>query len=256
MKIPESRSRLPFFLLSLLNAVAWILAALITLIISTFSLLIVLPCSWIMDRDRRVLHLMSRLWGGCLIAAHPLWSLHTKGLHHFDRRQHYVIVANHQSILDILVVLTGLPLQFKFIAKKELFTIPCMGWHMWAADYIALDRGNPRSSREAVAKAHRWLDRKISILLFPEGTRSEDGEIHAFKNGAFKMAIEKRVPILPVVIDGTWAVSPKKSRTVSAWADFQMEVCDPVAVSETDTVDVLKDKIRSSMAAKLAEMRR
>lgn len=241
--------------MNFLNALAWITAALITAVINLPSLLIVLPFSFFLDRDRLALHTLAKFWANCLLACHPAWKLIRGGLKNFSRKQNYVVVANHQSMLDILVVLAGLPLHFKFIAKKELFTIPFLGWHMWAAGYIGLERGNTKSGKEAVETARNWLNKKVSVLLFPEGTRSEDGEIHAFKNGAFKLAMEAGVPLLPVVLDGTGATSPKKSRTVSKAAKLQMQICKPVTPGPGDTLESLKEKVRSTMAAKLAEMR-
>lgn len=254
MKV-KKKKKVPSVFSVLLNVYGWVYAAIVTCIISTISLVIILPVSYILDRNRLVMHCMAKLWAKCLIFGQPLWSLHKSGLNLFSRKKHYVIVANHQSILDILVVLAGLPLNFKFIAKKELFKIPSMGWHMWATDYIGLERGNPKSAKQVLEKSRMWIDRKVSILIFPEGTRSEDGQIHDFKNGAFKLAIDKKVPILPVVIDGTGASSPKKSATVNKSADLEMAVCKPVEVTENDTVETLKEKVRTIMIDKLAHMR-
>lgn len=246
---------MPSFLATLVNIIAWIYAAIVTAVISTISLVIILPISYVLDRNRLVMHNMAKLWAKCLIGGHPFWHLYKEGLKNFSRKRTYVIVANHQSIVDILVVLAAVPLNFKFIAKKELFKIPSMGWHMWGADYIGLERGNPKSAKEVLEKSRMWIDRKVSILIFPEGTRSENGEIHHFKNGAFKLAIEKKIPILPVIIDGTGATSPKKSTTVSKTADLAIEICKPIEVCETDTVEALKEQVHSLMVHKLAEMR-
>ena len=129
MKIRRKKN-VPTLLASLINAVAWVYAAVVTTVISTVSLTIILPISYLFDRNRLVMHSMAKLWAKCLIGGHPLWTLRKEGLRNCSRKQTYVVVANHQSIVDILVVLAGLPLNFKFIAKKELFKIPSMGWHM------------------------------------------------------------------------------------------------------------------------------
>lgn len=240
---------------TLLNGFAWFLASLVTFAYSSIGLLIVLPISAIFDHQRRMMHIVAMLWAKSLIAGHPLWTLERSGLNYLNRKKCYVIVANHQSIVDILVVLAALPTQFKFIAKKELFSVPWLGWHMWGAGYIALDRGSKQSGKTTIDTAKKWLDEGISVLFFPEGTRSEDGQIKVFKNGAFKIAVEKRIPVLPVVLDGTGATSPKKSKTISKIASLRVRVCKPVQLAEDETVESLRDRVRGAMTETLAEMR-
>lgn len=238
-----------------LNGFAWFLASFVTFIYSSIGLLVVLPLSTFLDRDRRAMHVIARTWAKSLLAGHPLWSTSISGVRNLNRRRCYVVVANHQSIVDILVVLAALPLQFKFIAKKELFKLPWLGWHMWGSGYIPLDRSSKQSGRNAVEAAKDWLGRGVSVLFFPEGTRSEDGEIKAFKNGAFKIALEKKMPVLPVVLDGTGATSPKKSKTISHHAELEVQICKPVEIKEGETVETLSARTRELMREKLAEMR-
>lgn len=240
---------------TLVNGLAWLQAGFVTFIYSSIGLLIILPISFLFDSRRRMMHIVARLWAKSLLAGNPLWTVECEGLNSIDRKKHYVVVANHQSIVDILVVLAALPLQFKFIAKKELFSLPWLGWHMWGAGYIALDRQSKQSGKSTIETAKRWLDRGISVLFFPEGTRSEDAEIKAFKNGAFKIAVEKKITVLPVVLDGTGASSPKKSKTINKTASLKVHVCKPVPVAAEDTVESLRDHVREVMCARLAQMR-
>ncbi len=249
------KKNIPPFWATVINGFAWFMAALVTFFYSSVGLLIVLPISCLLDHDRRMMHIIARLWAKSLIGGHPLWTLETSGIKNIRKDERYVVVANHQSIVDILVVLAALPVQFKFIAKKELFSLPWLGWHMWGAGYIALDRGNVQSGKNTISTAKDWLDRKISVLFFPEGTRSEDGNIKAFKNGAFKIAVEKKITVLPVVLDGTGATSPKKSKTINKTAWLRVRVLKPVPVTAQETVEGLRDHLQENMRAALKEMR-
>ncbi len=251
----RSKKKAPPSLISqILNAAAWIFACTVTFIYSSIGLLIVLPLSVFFDRDRRMMHAIAVFWARSLISGHPLWKMEKHGLENVTKGKTFLIVANHQSIVDILVVLGAVPGNFKFIAKKELFSLPWLGWHMWGAGYVGLDRGTVQSGRDAVNAARKWLDRGVSVLFFPEGTRSEDGEIHAFKNGAFKIALEKGIDILPVVLDGTGKTSPKKSGRINEVAHLEVEICKPVSV-QGETLDGLREKVRGLMIAKLRAMR-
>ncbi len=232
----------------------WTLAVIITVVWASYGLLVVLPITFLFDRKRAAMHGVSVAWASALIAVHPLWKL-SKRVKTPAAQGPYVIVANHQSMLDILVVLAAVPTHFKFIAKKELFSVPWIGWHMRGSGYIALDRGSAQSGRDTLAAAKQWLDRGVSVLFFPEGTRSEDEEIKAFKNGAFKIAMEKNVPLLPVVLDGTGKASPKKSKAVGGRAVFEVEIMEPVSANGRD-LETVREQVRDSMVRRLAEMRK
>lgn len=243
----------------LLSPIAWLVFSFFTLFIFLSGVFIGLPQSLLFDRagTRRASHTSSRLWGKGIIAACPLWSIGVEGQENLKPGQHYVVVANHQSLLDILVVLAGLPLHFKFMAKKELFSIPVMGWHMTVAGYIPIDRGKKESAREAVASARAWIHKGVSLLFFPEGTRSPDGEIQLFKSGAFKVAAQENVPLLPVIVDGTGDALPKHSWLFKKKSRFLLRICKPVTASsqEPEAIETLKESIRLSMIEELRTLR-
>jgi 1-acyl-sn-glycerol-3-phosphate acyltransferase len=119
-------------------------------------------------------------------------------------------MANHQSNYDIPVLLGYLPGQFRWLAKAELFKIPIFGRSMRGCGYISIDRFNRQSAIESLNKAADRIKNGASVVIFPEGTRSPDGGIMAFKKGGFVLAIDAGVPIIPVVIDGTRGIMPKK----------------------------------------------
>jgi 1-acyl-sn-glycerol-3-phosphate acyltransferase len=123
----------------------------------------------------------------------------------------YIVISNHQSHLDIPLLVYNLPLRLTFLAKKELFKIPFFGWGMQAAGILKIDRSNKSKAIQTLKDAERIiLDKKFSVIAFPEGTRSSDGKIHEFKKGSFVLAIGTGLPVLPVSVRGTYDMLPKK----------------------------------------------
>jgi 1-acyl-sn-glycerol-3-phosphate acyltransferase len=133
------------------------------------------------------------------------------GLENIRPGQSYVVCSNHQSLLDIPVVVGTLPLPLRFVAKRSLFYIPIFGWSMYAAGFIPVDRGAGKKAHESLKRAAKRLTRGTCVVIFPEGTRSPDGELHSFKSGAFVIAIESGIPILPVAVKGTFQAGPKSA---------------------------------------------
>jgi 1-acyl-sn-glycerol-3-phosphate acyltransferase len=123
----------------------------------------------------------------------------------------YLVMCNHQSALDIYSLIVALPFQFKWVAKRELFLIPFVGWVMKRAGYISLDRKHPREALKAMEDAAQKIRGGMNVIIFPEGTRSEDGNLLPFKKGVFALAIRAKVPIVPVGISGSSRLQPKGS---------------------------------------------
>ncbi len=230
----------------------------LTLFFSLLDLFIVLPvCLLTGDKTRRRIHTVSTFWARGIIKWSPLWRLAVSGRTNIQKGKNYIIVANHQSLLDILAVAAALPLHFKFLAKKALFYIPFMGWAMACAGYVPVDRSNHDSSKKAVLRIRELLKRGLSVLLFPEGTRSPDGRIHAFKMGAFKLAFENDVEILPVVVEGTGTALPKKNMFLRKRSIFIVSIGKPVSVKGAGErpLEETKEKIRHEMIARLEKIR-
>jgi len=187
----------------------WVGTALATtgvFLMSFFIMLFLLP----FDKNRKLAHAQGFWWADVIVGLNPFWHLDISGLEHIDPRKTYVIVANHQSAADIVIVYKT-HIQFKWIAKKSLFKIPIFGGCLSLAGHIPLARQELSSVREAYIKAGEWLRRGISVLFFPEGTRSNSGRIDNFKNGAFKLAIKEKKPILPIYIGGSRNIIPRGS---------------------------------------------
>ncbi len=236
----------------------WLGVAIFTTFFFLMDLLIFFPLSFLWGRATGGLtHLSSRWWARSIIASAPIWNLQVRGQGHIRRDKRYVIIANHQSLLDILAVAAVFPLNFKFLAKKELFYVPVMGWAMALAGYIPVNRSSHESGKRAIFKIAKYLRNGASVLLFPEGTRSPDGKIHAFKMGAFKLAREAGCEILPVVIDGTAHTMPKKSLILKHKSTFIVSVGKPVSLANLDdrSLEDVKEQIRHEMMSRLAHIR-
>jgi 1-acyl-sn-glycerol-3-phosphate acyltransferase len=161
-------------------------------------------------------------------------------------------MPNHQSNADIPVLLGRLPVQFRWLAKAELFKIPIFGRAMRKVGYISIDRSDRKSAFESLAQAALTIRNGTSVLIFPEGTRSPDGRILPFKKGGFVLSVDAGVPIVPVIIRGTRDIVPKKHFIIRP-ARVTMEILDPVETSDytRKTKDQLLEKIRSILIENL-----
>jgi 1-acyl-sn-glycerol-3-phosphate acyltransferase len=205
------------------------------------------------DRNGRLLHLYSCFWAASYLYVNPLWRLAIDRVA-VDRRRPFVIVANHQSFGDILVLYaTYLP--FKWVSKASVFKVPFLGWNMRLNRYVALVRGDRASVEKMSAACRAWLDRGVSVLLFPEGTRSPDGALQPFKVGAFRIAREAGVAVLPIVLDGTADTLPKHGFVLRARTTCRVRVLEPVDVAALPSVEEAADAVHAAMAAELDRMR-
>jgi len=162
------------------------------------------------DRRLRLLHLFTCFWASLYTWIMPPWRIRIEGREHVRKGATYMVVSNHQSQLDILVAFR-LFFHFKWVSKAEMFKVPLIGWNMILNRYVRLKRGDKESIERMMRDSERHIDEGSSIFFFPEGTRSPDGKVKAFKPGAFQLAKKKKIPILPIVISGTDKALPKHS---------------------------------------------
>lgn len=195
-----------------------------------FSLSIITPIVVLFDRNRTLIHYLTSLWGHHFIMLNPFWKCVIEGSEHLQAGKNYVIVANHQSLADVFV-LAGLKHHYKWVSKESLLKIPFFGWNMRLNNYVGLRRGDRKSIKEMMEQCKNWLTKGVSILIFPEGTRSEDGSIGDFRDGSFRLALDCNVPVVPVVISGTRHVIAKHSRTLNFSGNMQVKVLPPVVPS-------------------------
>jgi len=161
------------------------------------------------DKRGVVLHQFSCFWGSLYVWINPLWKVTIQGKENLLKNEPVVFVSNHQSLLDI-ILMYSLFTHFKWVSKDILFNIPFVGWNMSLNNYIKLKRKDPKSHLSLMQQAEKHLKKGSSIFIFPEGTRSTDGEIQRFKDGSFLIAKKNRVGIQPVLIDGAYQAIPKK----------------------------------------------
>jgi 1-acyl-sn-glycerol-3-phosphate acyltransferase len=203
------------------------------------------------DRRGLVFHMFSCFWGSFYIYMNPLWRMRIVGRERLPWRGPAVIAANHASLVDILV-LYGLYRPFKWVAKASLFRIPVIGWNMWLNGYVSLERGDRESIRSMMEQCQKLLAQGWPILIFPEGTRTETGELQRFKDGAFRLALEAGCPVFPVVVKGTYDTLPKHGIVFRNRMDAHVEVLEPLDPAKFDSVDALRDATRVAIAAALS----
>jgi 1-acyl-sn-glycerol-3-phosphate acyltransferase len=237
------------------SALGWIIG--ISYMIVLFPLTFIL---WLLalpfDRERVFTHWLLVYQSLIFTRLMPIWKVSVEGRKKAKSNTTYVVIANHQSILDILL-LNCLRYKFKWISKIENVKVPLLGWYLKMADYITVDRGDDESKAEMLERSYKCLNRGISLMIFPEGTRSHDREIGFFKRGAFQLAIQANVPLLPVIIDGTGGILPKHGIIFRGGNKIKIKVLDPV-LPETfgsDNPDLLAQKIQSLMTEGLKLLR-
>jgi 1-acyl-sn-glycerol-3-phosphate acyltransferase len=185
----------------------------------------------------------------------PLWKFTVSGTIPADPRRPYVVVANHESFVDILL-LSHLPFEMKWMSKSDFFRFPFVGWGMRMAGDIRLERTDAKGGVAALAESRDRLDKKVSVMIFPEGTRSAGGELQEFKDGAFRLAISAGVPVLPVAVIGTRDALVKHDwRFGSSTAEAR--VLEPITTDGLTKHDVkaLRDQTRAAIAEALETMR-
>lgn len=191
------------------------------------------------DRKKKVSHAQCFWWADIIVGLNPYWDIKVKGLENIDKQKTYVIVANHQSLADI-VLLYKTRMQFKWVAKESLFKVPFVGWNLHLIEHIKLRRGDFTSIKNVYKKAAWWLRNDMSVLFFPEGTRSDSEKMGEFQNGAFKLAIKEKKPILPVCIRGTRNAVPKGSWVFDAKASGSITVLPPIETQNMQIGDFVK----------------
>lgn len=230
------------------------LYAVLTLALLFVGLLVVYVLTVPFDRRRVAIHLYSCAWGYMYVAFHPLWRARFEGREKVPWKSAAVIVANHLSLVDILVIY-GLFKPFKWVAKGELFSVPVVGWNMALNDYVRVWRGERDSVKQMMAHCRRHLANGSSLVIFPEGTRSRDGRMLPFKDGAFKLAVESGCPIIPIAIAGSEVALPKNGLIFRQRATIKVRVLDPIDPKAFASSEELKVAVRERIAANVEELR-
>ncbi len=207
-------------------------------------------------RDLRGRGAWMRRFGRMCARVTPIWRFRVEGEAPVDvKRRAYVVVANHESSADPFL-LSWLPFDMRWVAKVSLFKLPVIGWLMRLGGDIRLLRGNGDSVREMLAEARETLDAGVPVMIFPEGTRSPDGALQRFKDGAFQLAIDAGVPILPLAIEGTRACRPKGSLWFGR-ATATVRVLAPLSTDGMTRAELpkLREQTRTAIRDALVQMR-
>ncbi|HTO06481.1 MAG TPA: lysophospholipid acyltransferase family protein [Myxococcota bacterium] len=204
------------------------------------------------DRRLVVLHRFTCFWGSLYTWLNPAWPVTVEGREQVADGVAYVMTSNHQSLVDILV-LFRLFRHFKWVSKIENFRVPLIGWNMRLNRYIPLVRGQRESVVAMMAMCEQTLAQGSSVMIFPEGTRSADGRLKAFKTGAFELALRTKAPILPIALDGTARALPKRGYLLQGRHPIRVRLLAPLdpATYGSETPESLAERVRQIIAREL-----
>lgn len=232
----------------------WFLLAVFVLVFTPIVAIVRLV-TWPFDRGAYAAGYVFRKVVVAPSTLNPLWTFRTSGELPTDMRRPYVVVANHESFVDMLLI-SHLPTEMKWLSKIEIMKIPFLGWMMRLARDVPLVRGDRRSGVDALDQCRQRLDDKVSVMIFPEGSRSETGDLNKFKPGAFRLAIEHGHPILPLAVHGTRSCLKSKDWRMGR-ATAEVRVLQPIETTGMTREDLpeLRDRVRDLIGTTRDELR-
>ena len=193
---------------------------------------------------------------GRVLAKVGPWRIQISGRENLNANQVYVIVSNHQSLADIPVI-AHLKVDTKWLAKAELFQLPVVGWMLRMAGDVPIERSDRRNSAKALLQCARYLRRHCSVVFFPEGTRSPDGQVLPFNEGPFQLAIREQVQILPIVVEGSGMALPRSSWIFGRTQNIYLRILEAVPVDGWNIKQsaALRDAVRQRIVDELYRLR-
>lgn len=217
--------------------------------VATIILCVPVIAAGILGRTGNLAFSITKIWAYIMLAA-SFVRVEIKNKDKIAKETSYIIISNHQSHYDIISLVTALGIQFRWIIKKEILKVPLFGYGLYASRNIFIDRSNTASAIQSIHKGFERLPAGVSVMVFAEGTRSPDGKIHDFKKGGFMMAVTRKMPILPVTVNGSRRVLPKKSLDMKP-GRIQIVVGDPIDTSQYthDNLQELIDKTRQAISS-------
>jgi len=197
------------------------------------------------SRTGNPVHIIARIWSKSILFVSGI-EVFVAGLANIDTSKSYIYMSNHRSNFDIPVLLGCLPIQFRWLAKAELFKIPIFGRAMQGAGYVKIDRTNRESAFKSIDEVAAKMKNGVSVMIFPEGTRSQDGNLKPFKKGGFVMAVDTGAPIVPVILRGTRSIMAKGSWRINP-GKVTLSIEKPIDTSDStrDTKDDLIKNVRN-----------
>ncbi|MBB4068943.1 lysophospholipid acyltransferase family protein [Salinibacter ruber] len=234
----------------------WVWFAIGTLIVLWVPVMLV---ARVVDRDPAHYYAgyTLRIVGRLFTYVNPFWDVTLEGAFPEDPRRPYVVVCNHFSQADPPII-SRVPWEMKWVAKKQLFDLPVAGWLLHLSGDISVDRRRKKSRARVLTTARDYLEKRCSVMFFPEGTRSRDGRVQRFSDGAFRLAIEEGVPVLPLAIDGTHEALPKNSLWFKPNPEpIRVQVLEPVETDgcSPDQARALQRHVRARIAQQIADWR-
>lgn len=232
----------------------WALLGLLTVVYFPIVLLLRIVL-WPIDRWNYTGGSLFRSIARPMVRLNPRWHFEIRGTPPANPRNPYVVIANHESFADI-VLLSLLPWEMKWLSKVSIMRIPFFGWIMWAARDIPVHRGMAASARAALAECSRRLNGHMSIMIFPEGTRSPTRDLLPFKDGAFRLAIDHQVPILPIALYGTRKAIAKNDWRIGP-AHAVARILEPIPTEGLEPKDLqgFKRRVQAIVDAARNELR-
>lgn len=242
-------------ILKIFSYIYWFLVGLSSILLFILATVIYLFSLVFDSKQKKILHLFTSFWASLYSWFHPLWKLKILGRENIADNHTYVMVSNHQSMVDILI-LFRIFAHFKWVSKIENFKIPFIGWNMRYNDYIQLERGKVKSNFQMIQDCTRSLQNKNSVMIFPEGTRSEDGNIKTFKEGAFVLALKNKTPILPIAIKGTSNSLPKGGVVFTGKSKMEIHILEPIPYESFQNLssEELTSKVQEIIQKKFSEI--
>jgi 1-acyl-sn-glycerol-3-phosphate acyltransferase len=217
--------------------------------IATLILAVPIIAAGLLSRTGNLAFSLSKIWAYTMLAV-SFVRTEIKNRSRIDPKTFYILISNHQSLYDILALVTTLGIQYRWFIKKEVLKIPLFGYGLYASRNIFIDRSNTARAIESINKGIERLPKGVSLMVFAEGTRSPDGRIHEFKKGGFVTAVRRKIPILPVTVNGSRRILPKGSLAFKP-GKIQVVIGNPIDTGgyTTESVDELIDRTRQAIIA-------
>lgn len=219
--------------------IAWPTIVILTLFTAVFTIL------FVPFRNAEFVHKVQQFWSRSFFRLMFL-PVTVEGLEHIKPGQSYVFVSNHQSMFDVWLVYGWLPVIFKWLMKAELRKVPFVGTACKAAGHIYVDRKNPKAAIESMENVKKQLKNGICTVIFPEGTRTKNGQVGRFKRGAFQIALDLKLPVIPISLSGCYDVLPKGKPFVYR-RPVRMYVGEPIDITQfennNDAIDFVRNKV-------------